>query len=160
MSWKGWMSSIRSFVRSIAPSAVSLAPIDRLFSKMATFSPPALRLLHLPVGRLLVATARRELPAAVQRRIYSVVTSRAQQCGSEDQPPASHLSLLATSPAATELLAEYFASDLQPGDAYLLYGSVGAGKSYFRCWRPGQQAKAACTYLRMPAAAAAARALR
>ncbi|GAB4813574.1 hypothetical protein N2152v2_000620 [Parachlorella kessleri] len=42
-----------------------------------------------------------------------------------------HLSLVVTCPSATQLLAGYFASDLHPADTYLLYGSVGAGKSYF-----------------------------
>ena len=46
------------------------------------------------------------------------------------EPPA--LELIAVTPLATELLAHYFASSLQPGDSYLLYGEVGSGKSYFR----------------------------
>lgn len=41
------------------------------------------------------------------------------------------LSLVATSPSATQLLAGYFASELHEADCYLLYGSVGSGKSYF-----------------------------
>lgn len=49
-------------------------------------------------------------------------------------PAAAHLdrlSLVVTSPSATQLLAGYFANDLREADCYLLYGSVGAGKSYF-----------------------------
>lgn len=55
------------------------------------------------------------------------------------QPPqpqeqaSQHLTVLATSPTATQLLAHYFACELHPADCYLLFGSVGAGKSYFRC---------------------------
>ena len=42
------------------------------------------------------------------------------------------LKLIAASPLATQLVAHYFATSLQSGDAYLLFGEVGAGKSYFR----------------------------
>lgn len=42
------------------------------------------------------------------------------------------LRLVATSPLATQVVAHYFAASLLPGDCYLLYGDVGAGKSYFR----------------------------
>ena len=45
--------------------------------------------------------------------------------------------MVATSPSATQLLAHFFACTLQPADCYLLYGSVGAGKSYFRCVAAG-----------------------
>ncbi|KAL4445370.1 hypothetical protein ABPG77_011195 [Micractinium sp. CCAP 211/92] len=41
------------------------------------------------------------------------------------------MTVLATSPTATQLLAHYFACELRPADCYLLFGSVGAGKSYF-----------------------------
>ena len=41
------------------------------------------------------------------------------------------LSLVAATPTATQLLAHFFACELHPADCYLLYGSVGAGKSYF-----------------------------
>ncbi len=43
------------------------------------------------------------------------------------------LSVLAASPTATQLLAHFFAYEVHAADCYLLYGSVGAGKSYFRC---------------------------
>jgi tRNA A37 threonylcarbamoyladenosine biosynthesis protein TsaE len=43
------------------------------------------------------------------------------------------LTVLAANPTATQLLAHYFACELRSSDCYLLYGSVGAGKSYFRC---------------------------
>ncbi len=60
------------------------------------------------------------------------------------QPPQSQqqgtqqMTVLATSPTATQLLAHYFACELRPADCYLLFGSVGAGKSYFRCTRQAQ----------------------
>lgn len=44
---------------------------------------------------------------------------------------AHTLSLVATCPSATQLLAGYFASELHQADCYLLYGGVGAGKSFF-----------------------------
>ena len=44
----------------------------------------------------------------------------------------SRLRMIAASRWATQLLAAYFARRLMPGDCYLLYGDVGAGKSYFR----------------------------
>lgn len=47
--------------------------------------------------------------------------------------PDRRLSVLAASPTATQLLAHFCACELRPADCYLLYGSVGAGKSYFRC---------------------------
>ncbi|EFN58117.1 hypothetical protein CHLNCDRAFT_57163 [Chlorella variabilis] len=45
--------------------------------------------------------------------------------------PDRRLSVLAASPTATQLLAHFCACELRPADCYLLYGSVGAGKSYF-----------------------------
>ena len=45
----------------------------------------------------------------------------------------SSVTLRSESPHSTEVLAAYFASvSLSPGDCYLLYGNVGAGKSLFR----------------------------
>lgn len=45
----------------------------------------------------------------------------------------SSITLRSESPHSTEVLAAYFASvSLSPGDCYLLYGNVGAGKSLFR----------------------------
>lgn len=41
------------------------------------------------------------------------------------------LDLVLTSPRATDLLAYFFAADLRAGDCFLLFGSVGAGKSHF-----------------------------
>jgi tRNA A37 threonylcarbamoyladenosine biosynthesis protein TsaE len=43
----------------------------------------------------------------------------------------SSTALVATSEAGTRRLAAAFAAHLRPGDAYLLRGSVGAGKSAF-----------------------------
>lgn len=42
------------------------------------------------------------------------------------------VNVLAMTGDATELLAQYYASSLHPGDCYLLFGEVGAGKSHFR----------------------------
>lgn len=60
----------------------------------------------------------------VHRRAFSV------SAGVDQGLPS--LELVAASPLATQLVAHYFASSFQPGDAYLLFGEVGAGKSYFR----------------------------
>ncbi len=46
-------------------------------------------------------------------------------------PQLDRLSLVVTSPTSTQLLAGYFASELRTADCYLLYGSVGSGKSFF-----------------------------
>ncbi|KAI3428791.1 hypothetical protein D9Q98_007610 [Chlorella vulgaris] len=49
----------------------------------------------------------------------------------QEQPAPSRMSVLAASPAATQAIANFFAQQLHAADCYLLYGSVGAGKSYF-----------------------------
>ena len=46
---------------------------------------------------------------------------------------ASQQRLLAPTEAATQRVAECLASKLHAGDCICLYGSVGAGKSVFRC---------------------------
>lgn len=53
------------------------------------------------------------------------------------QPEQQTLSVVAATPTATQLLAAFFACELHPADCYLLHGSVGAGKSYFRCGAAG-----------------------
>jgi hypothetical protein len=53
----------------------------------------------------------------------------------QEQAAPSRMSVLAASPAATQAIANFFAQQLHAADCYLLYGSVGAGKSYFRCVR-------------------------
>ncbi|KAL4527304.1 hypothetical protein Ndes2526B_g08993 [Nannochloris sp. 'desiccata'] len=73
--------------------------------------------------------------AALQRRIITHSTSNQRfglrtSCSAIDQSAPS-LELIAASPLATQLVAHYFASSILPGDAYLLYGEVGAGKSHF-----------------------------
>ena len=75
-------------------------------------------------GRRLCGHSTAARAAAVQRQ--------------QQQPPRAgveRLSLVVTSPSATQLLAGYFASELHGADCYLLYGGVGAGKSYFWCGR-------------------------
>lgn len=67
---------------------------------------------------------RRHMPC----RVYSALS---QPDGQADRAAT----FLAAGPQATQLLAFYLASDLEPGDCYLLYGSVGAGKSFFRWGR-------------------------
>lgn len=48
----------------------------------------------------------------------------------------ARIDLISTGPEASDRLAEFIASASAPGDAFLLYGEVGAGKSHFRClWR-------------------------
>jgi tRNA A37 threonylcarbamoyladenosine biosynthesis protein TsaE len=66
-------------------------------------------------------------PPAPRRRAARAASAAA----APPPPPTASLRLVATSPAATRLLASYFAADLAPGDAYLLDGGVGAGKSAF-----------------------------
>jgi len=74
--------------------------------------------------------------AAFQRRIPIYSTShqrfRLHTLCSTIEQSAPSLELIAASPFATQLIAHYFASSILPGDAYLLYGEVGAGKSHFR----------------------------
>jgi hypothetical protein len=75
--------------------------------------------------------------AAFQRRLpilsMSYIRIRSQSsCISATDHSAPSLELVAASPLATQLVAHYFASSILPGDAYLLYGEVGAGKSHFR----------------------------
>lgn len=41
------------------------------------------------------------------------------------------VTLISTAPLATAALAHFFASQLNPCDCYLLYGGVGAGKTFF-----------------------------
>ncbi|KAL4428029.1 hypothetical protein ABPG75_002118 [Micractinium tetrahymenae] len=55
----------------------------------------------------------------------------AAQPAQPHQQATQQLTVLATSPTATQLLAHFFACELRPADCYLLFGSVGAGKSYF-----------------------------
>jgi hypothetical protein len=74
--------------------------------------------------------------AAFQHRIPILSASQQRfrihsSCSVIDQTAPS-LELIAASPLATQLVAHYFASSILPGDAYLLYGEVGAGKSHFR----------------------------
>jgi tRNA A37 threonylcarbamoyladenosine biosynthesis protein TsaE len=74
--------------------------------------------------------------AALQRRIpiYSISHQqyRLQSSSSTIHQTSPCLELIAASPLATQLVAHYFASSILRGDAYLLYGEVGAGKSHFR----------------------------
>lgn len=56
----------------------------------------------------------------------------AAQSAQSQQKAAQQLTVLATDPTATQLLAHFFACELRPADCYLLFGSVGAGKSHFR----------------------------
>lgn len=51
------------------------------------------------------------------------------QVGKEGQ----QLVLYARDELSTQQIAALLARDLQPGDCYCLYGTVGAGKSVFRC---------------------------
>uniref|UniRef100_A0A1D2ACX5 tRNA threonylcarbamoyladenosine biosynthesis protein TsaE n=2 Tax=Auxenochlorella protothecoides TaxID=3075 RepID=A0A1D2ACX5_AUXPR len=43
----------------------------------------------------------------------------------------ARIDLISTGPEASDRLAEFIASASAPGDAFLLYGEVGAGKSHF-----------------------------
>ena len=82
------------------------------------------------------------LASAAQRRAHAQAAAGSQAAaGGERRQPPPALSLVAATPTATQLLAAFFACELRPADCYLLHGSVGAGKSYFR-WGPG--AKAGC----------------
>lgn len=75
--------------------------------------------------------------AALQRRIPTISTPHqrfrlhSSRSATINQSPPS-LELIAASPLAIQLIAHYFALFILPGDAYLLYGEVGAGKSHFR----------------------------
>jgi tRNA threonylcarbamoyladenosine biosynthesis protein TsaE len=71
---------------------------------------------------------RAAAPPAPRRR---AARAAAFAAAAPTPPLTASLRLVATSPAATRLLAAYFAADLSPGDAYLLDGGVGAGKSAF-----------------------------
>ena len=99
----------------------------------AAYSPTTL-LQHLPVARLMALYARQPACAGLWQHRFAATLAAGQQPSSTAARCA--LLLVATAPQATELLAHYFASELRPSDCYLLYGSVGAGKSYFRsfCW--------------------------
>lgn len=97
---------------------------------------PGAMLQHFP-ARLLACSLRRT-GAALCHAQKLVTSAQAQQQPTQQAPPAvtqqsQHLTVVAANPAATQLLAHFFACELHPSDCYLLYGSVGAGKSYFRC---------------------------
>ena len=76
--------------------------------------------------------------SVVSRGVRVVSADQQQQQEGQQQQAAAaaaaqhSLSLVASTPTATQLLAHFFACELHPADCYLLYGSVGAGKSYFR----------------------------
>ena len=54
------------------------------------------------------------------------------QARPQPQPhPAATLRVISKTPHATAVLAAYFASNVTPGDCYLLLGPVGAGKSHW-----------------------------
>ena len=75
-------------------------------------------------------------PSCCFRRPCSSLRSAAavKATSSNMETPAddASLDLLATSQAAMQAVAAVLARDRRPGDVYLLYGSVGAGKSAFR----------------------------
>ena len=75
----------------------------------------ALRCRPFVAGSLLV---RRGIP--LQQRCHATSSRK------------TNLHLISRSPAATEALATLLAEAGRPGDVFLLYGNVGAGKSHFR----------------------------
>lgn len=91
-------------------------------------------------GFLLLLQARLSQHVGSQQgpsaRRMSAIACKRQHEGAAVPPAAQErgsLTVLAANPTATQLLAHYFACELHAADCYLLYGSVGAGKSYFRC---------------------------
>ena len=89
-------------------------------------------------GARLVGSAARQHSA--QLRVVHVLAAQQQsEAAAAAAPPERRqqseqhsLSVVAATPTATQLLATFFACELHPSDCYLLHGSVGAGKSYFR----------------------------
>ena len=106
-------------------------------------------------GARLAATAARQHGAAL-RAVHVLAAQQQSEAAPAEPPPppperrqqpeAQSLSIVAATPTATQLLATFFACELHPSDCYLLHGSVGAGKSYFRC-RQSALASAACSTL-------------
>ena len=92
-------------------------------------------------GARLVGSAARQHSAqlrvvhvlAAQQQSEAAAAAAAAAAPERRQQPEQHsLSIVAATPTATQLLAAFFACELHPSDCYLLHGSVGAGKSYFR----------------------------
>lgn len=76
-----------------------------------------------PLARLTLAGRTCSTRAHTCRHVCSAV------------PRARVLTFLSTDPQATSGLAELLASVARPGDALLLHGNVGMGKSHFRSGR-------------------------
>jgi hypothetical protein len=81
---------------------------------------PRLLAAALPV-RTLVSNAH----ACLQPQRRAAATARALK--------AQSVAFIAPTPAHLAVLAAVLAKDRRPGDAYLLFGAVGAGKSSFWC---------------------------
>ena len=94
------------------------------------------------LGARLAARAARQCAAATRAAHVQAAQQQSESAAAapperRQQPQRQALSLVAATPTATQLLAAFFACELHPSDCYLLHGSVGAGKSYFRCARRG-----------------------
>lgn len=82
--------------------------------------------------RIHTAHGWRGAPRATMLQQRGAGAARGRSSGRDAAP----LDLLVASEGGMARLARALAADLRPGDAYLLYGDVGAGKSTFRCTPP------------------------
>lgn len=110
----------KQFIRAMVSCDIRLsARLARLSARLAA---------HLGHRRVACARGVHACAAQQQQQQAEAAAERRRQAA----PAGGSLSIVAASPTATQLLAAYFACELHPSDCYLLYGSVGAGKSYFR----------------------------